>query len=210
MTALHTAVRAAGRAAGRAADRAAGRAAGRAVGPTAVRAAGSAAARAPGWASVRAALPARVGTRGAPAASPATPGRRGHDHGRVRGGDARSLRLRRGAHRRRAFGGDQVGPVGADHHRACPSPRDRPGPRSVGGAGMVTAELAVVLPALLLVLAVALSALGLAVDQVRCVDAARPGPGRPRGATPQPRSTQWQHGPRHPVRASRRRSAGDW
>ena len=38
---------------------------------------------------------------------------------------------------------------------------------------MVTAEFAVVLPALLLVLAVALSALGLAVDQVRCVDAAR-------------------------------------
>ncbi len=40
---------------------------------------------------------------------------------------------------------------------------------------MVTAELAVVLPALLLVLAVALSALGLAVDQVRCVDAAAAG-----------------------------------
>ena len=42
---------------------------------------------------------------------------------------------------------------------------------------MVTAELAVVLPALLLVLAVALSALGLAVDQVRCVDAAAAGAG---------------------------------
>jgi hypothetical protein len=40
---------------------------------------------------------------------------------------------------------------------------------------MVTAELAVVLPALLLVLAVALSALGLAIDQVRCVDAAAAG-----------------------------------
>ena len=40
---------------------------------------------------------------------------------------------------------------------------------------MVTAEFAVVLPALLLVLAVALSALGLAVDQVRCVDAAAAG-----------------------------------
>jgi hypothetical protein len=42
-------------------------------------------------------------------------------------------------------------------------------------AGMATAELAVVLPAVLLVLAVALSALGLAIDQVRCVDAARAG-----------------------------------
>jgi hypothetical protein len=40
---------------------------------------------------------------------------------------------------------------------------------------MATAELAVVLPAVLLVLAVALSALGLAVDQIRCVDAARAG-----------------------------------
>ncbi len=40
---------------------------------------------------------------------------------------------------------------------------------------MVTAELAVVLPAVLFVLAVALSALGLAIDQIRCVDAARAG-----------------------------------
>jgi hypothetical protein len=40
---------------------------------------------------------------------------------------------------------------------------------------MATAELAVVLPAVLFVLAVALSALGLAIDQVRCVDAARAG-----------------------------------
>ena len=42
-------------------------------------------------------------------------------------------------------------------------------------AGMATAELAVVLPAVLLVLGVALSALGLAIDQIRCVDAARAG-----------------------------------
>ena len=75
---------------------------------------------------------------------------------------------------------------------------------------MVTAELAVVLPALLLVLAVALSALGLAVDQVRCVDAAAAGArAAARGDSP-PRFTQWQHGPRHPGRASRRRSAGGW
>ena len=47
---------------------------------------------------------------------------------------------------------------------------------------MATAELAVVLPAVLLVLAVALSALGLAIDQIRCVDAARAGARpRPRG-----------------------------
>lgn len=41
--------------------------------------------------------------------------------------------------------------------------------------GMVTAEFAVVLPAVVLVLALSLGALGLALDQVRCVDAARAG-----------------------------------
>lgn len=40
---------------------------------------------------------------------------------------------------------------------------------------MVTAEFAVVLPAVVLVLALCLGALGLAFDQVRCVDAARAG-----------------------------------
>jgi hypothetical protein len=40
---------------------------------------------------------------------------------------------------------------------------------------MVTAELAVVLPAVVFVLALSLGALGLALDQVRCVDAARAG-----------------------------------
>jgi TadE-like protein len=40
---------------------------------------------------------------------------------------------------------------------------------------MATAEFAVVLPAVLLVLALSLGALGLAWDQVRCVDAARAG-----------------------------------
>jgi Flp pilus assembly protein TadG len=40
---------------------------------------------------------------------------------------------------------------------------------------MVTAEFAVVLPAFILVLALSLGALGLAVDQIRCVDAARAG-----------------------------------
>ncbi len=38
---------------------------------------------------------------------------------------------------------------------------------------MVTAELAIVIPALLLVLAMCLTGLSLAADQVRCVDAAR-------------------------------------
>jgi hypothetical protein len=40
---------------------------------------------------------------------------------------------------------------------------------------MVTAELAVVLPALVFVLGLSLGAIGLALDQVRCVDAARAG-----------------------------------
>lgn len=40
---------------------------------------------------------------------------------------------------------------------------------------MVTAEFAVALPAVVLVLALSLGALGLAFDQVRCVDAARTG-----------------------------------
>ena len=44
-----------------------------------------------------------------------------------------------------------------------------------GEPGMVTAEFAVVLPAVVLVLALSLGALGLAMDQVRCVDAARAG-----------------------------------
>ena len=44
-----------------------------------------------------------------------------------------------------------------------------------GEWGMVTAEFAVVLPAVVLVLALSLGALGLALDQVRCVDAARAG-----------------------------------
>lgn len=39
--------------------------------------------------------------------------------------------------------------------------------------GMATAELAVVIPAVLVVLALCLAGLGLAVDQVRCADAAR-------------------------------------
>lgn len=39
--------------------------------------------------------------------------------------------------------------------------------------GMVTAELAVAIPAVVLVLALCLVAVGAAVDQIRCVDAAR-------------------------------------
>ncbi len=44
-----------------------------------------------------------------------------------------------------------------------------------GQCGMVTAEFAVVLPAVVLVLALSLGALGLAWDQIRCVDAAAAG-----------------------------------
>lgn len=40
---------------------------------------------------------------------------------------------------------------------------------------MVTAEFAVVMPAVIFVLVLSLGALGLAFDQVRCVDAARAG-----------------------------------
>lgn len=40
-------------------------------------------------------------------------------------------------------------------------------------SGMATAELAMVIPAMLLVLAMALTGLALASDQIRCVDAAR-------------------------------------
>ena len=40
---------------------------------------------------------------------------------------------------------------------------------------MVTAEFAVVLPAVVFVLGLSLGALGLALDQVRCLDAARAG-----------------------------------
>lgn len=41
--------------------------------------------------------------------------------------------------------------------------------------GMVSAELAITIPALVAVLALCLTGLGLAVDQIRCVDAARIG-----------------------------------
>jgi hypothetical protein len=48
-------------------------------------------------------------------------------------------------------------------------------PGGWGERGMATAEFAVVLPAVVLVLALSLGALGLAWDQIRCVDAARAG-----------------------------------
>lgn len=50
-----------------------------------------------------------------------------------------------------------------------------PRPRFQWERGMVTAEFAVVLPAVVLVLALSLGAIGLAWDQIRCVDAARAG-----------------------------------
>lgn len=49
-------------------------------------------------------------------------------------------------------------------------PAGRPRARD---AGMVTAELAAALPALVLLLAVAVDVVVLGVDQIRCVDAAR-------------------------------------
>lgn len=59
--------------------------------------------------------------------------------------------------------------------------------RSHGEQGAATAELAVALPALVLVLSVALAAVDLGLAQVRCVDAARVGArllarGEPRSA----------------------------
>lgn len=44
-----------------------------------------------------------------------------------------------------------------------------------GDSGMATAEFAVALPAVVLVLALSMGAMGLAWDEVRCVDAARAG-----------------------------------
>lgn len=49
--------------------------------------------------------------------------------------------------------------------------RGEPGPRP--DAGFVTAELAVALPAVVVVLVFAVAVLGLMLDQIRCVDAAR-------------------------------------
>ena len=62
-----------------------------------------------------------------------------------------------------------------NHVASCPpGVGERLGER-LGEHGMVTAEFAVVLPAVVLVLALSLGALGLALDQIRCVDAARAG-----------------------------------
>ncbi len=47
--------------------------------------------------------------------------------------------------------------------------------RRARSAGMVTAELAVALPAVVLVLALCLGGISLGIDQIRCVDAARLG-----------------------------------
>ena len=59
--------------------------------------------------------------------------------------------------------------------------------RLSGEAGMVTAETAVVLPVLLLVLAGAVAAVTVVGAQLRCVDAAREGRGRP----PAARTRRW-------------------
>ncbi|GAA5030793.1 hypothetical protein GCM10023258_28360 [Terrabacter aeriphilus] len=73
---------------------------------------------------------------------------------------------------RRASVAARRGPVGAPlaarlgHGRAGAPVRRRE-------TGMVTAELAVAIPGVVLVLALCLVAVGAAVDQIRCVDAAR-------------------------------------
>ena len=59
--------------------------------------------------------------------------------------------------------------------RGLPGPSSASWPAGWGERGMATAEFAVVLPAVVLVLALSLGALGLAWDQIRCVDAARAG-----------------------------------
>ena len=76
---------------------------------------------------------------------------------------------------------------------------------------MATAELAVVLPAVLLVLAVALSALGLAIDQIRCVDAARAGARAAARGDTAGAVTQWRSGgsSRRGVATAVERGAGD-
>ena len=51
--------------------------------------------------------------------------------------------------------------------------RPRPVGRPQGDAGMVTAELAAAVPAVLLMLVIGVTAVRLGVDEVRCVDAAR-------------------------------------
>lgn len=58
-----------------------------------------------------------------------------------------------------------------------PSANGQAGPchRGRSESGMVTAEFAVALPAVIIVLALALGALAAATDQLRCVDAARVG-----------------------------------
>ena len=76
---------------------------------------------------------------------------------------------------------------------------------------MATAELAVVLPAVLLVLAVALSALGLAIDQIRCVDAARAGArAAARGDTAAAVTRRGARGELLPARRSPPGRAGSW
>lgn len=50
-----------------------------------------------------------------------------------------------------------------------------PDARETRDAGMVTAETALALPAVVLVLALALTGVRVAIDEIRCVDAARAG-----------------------------------
>ena len=82
------------------------------------------------------------------------------------------LALRR---RSRAVCQSLTKPRPLNHVASCPSGLGERFGERFGEHGMVTAEFAVVLPAVVLVLALSLGALGLALDQIRCVDAARAG-----------------------------------
>jgi Flp pilus assembly protein TadG len=59
--------------------------------------------------------------------------------------------------------------------RDLPARGAGPGGRRASQQGMVTAETALVLPVVVVVLAVSLAAMRYGVDQVRCLDAARAG-----------------------------------
>ena len=93
--------------------------------------------------------------------------RRGrHDDSGVCRGDAGGVRVRRRPARRRPVRHGEVGALIRHRRRAGVG-------RLADEQGMATAELAVAIPTLVLVLFVALSALATVTDQVRCVDAAR-------------------------------------
>src|SRR4051794_23590564 len=110
-------------------------------------------------------------------------GRRRYEHGGVRHRHRRRVRVRRSALGRRAQRRRRPTPAGRRRTRAEPGAVTRTfsdgGTCSDGGkesdAGMVTAELAMALPTLLLVLAIGLYALATVALQARTADAAAAG-----------------------------------